>query len=86
MRAYILTGLRKAVEQIAKDWDDSGRITDALLAKSVAILLDVERYRGLEVRNELVNVAETIAKIVNSPNEQLIELIQVYREELNRKD
>lgn len=86
MRPYVLIGLRKAVEHVAKKYDSEGKVKDAYLASAVSNLLNAEHYMNWEQRNGLIDTAESIAEMTTVPNLQFIELIQAYREELNRKE
>lgn len=86
MRPYVLIGLRKAAEYAAKKYEDEGKAKNAYLAGAVANLLNAERYMDLKQRTKLVDIAESIARMANAPNQQFVDLIQAYREELNRKE
>ena len=86
MRQYVLIGLRKAAEYVAKKYSDDCRFTDAYLASAVANLLNAEQYMDWQERNKLVDIAESIAKMTKSPNHNYVDLIQAYRDELNRKE
>lgn len=85
MRPYVLIGLRKAVEHVAKKYNSEGKVRNAYLAGAVFNLLNAEHYMDWEQRSKLIDIAESIAKMTTVPNQQFVELIEAYREELNRK-
>lgn len=86
MRQYVSTGLRKVAEYVAKRYSDDCKFADAYLASAVANLLNAEQYMDWQTRNKLVDIAESIAKMTQAPNHNYVDLIQAYREELNRKE
>lgn len=86
MRQYVLIGLRKAAEHVAKKYDNDNKFPHAGLANAVANLLNAENYMSGERRKKVIDIAESIVEMIDSPNQRFVELIQAYREELNRKE
>lgn len=86
MRTYVLLGLRKAAEHVAEWYNNDNKIAYAHLASAVANLLNAENYMDCRYKDKIIDIAESIAEMMDYPNKQFIKLIQAYREELNRKE